>query len=426
MGDFAVRAEGLGKRYRLRRVESGYRQLGRLLRQDEAPTLWALADVSFEIEQGVSTAIIGRNGAGKSTLLRLLSRITEPTTGYADIVGRLGALLEVGTGFHAELTGRENIFFNGAILGMHKKEIARKFDEIVEFSGVEEHMDKPVKWYSSGMYVRLGFAVAAHLEPEILVVDEVLAVGDAEFQKKCLGRMNDVAHEGRTVLFVSHNMQAVKRLCERAILLDHGRIVMEGDVASVSQHYLSSIEAADDGRKRWADPATRPGNELGRVIEVRVTDDEGEPRGSFFSSRPIDVTVEFDVAVADPAFTVGIDLLTGDGVLAFTSYQRDVDEVSVPPLKPGRNAFTCTIPPGLLNGGRYMLNLRVSLHNRRFIAMEEGVLQFDVVVDHGESIFLNAQARAGVILPTLEWRAVEPSSELDESELPTAGASALR
>jgi lipopolysaccharide transport system ATP-binding protein len=424
MDGLSIRAEGLGKRYRLRRIESGYRQLGRRLRKDQSEWLWALDDVSFEIEQGVSTAIIGRNGAGKSTLLKLLSRITEPTTGYADIVGRLSALLEVGTGFHPELTGRENIFFNGSILGMQRREIARKFDEIVAFSGVEEHMDKPVKWYSSGMYVRLGFAVAAHLEPEILVVDEVLAVGDAEFQKKCLGRMSDVAHEGRTVLFVSHNMQAVRRLCERAILLERGKIVMDGDVASVTQHYLSSIEATDNGRRSWPDPESRPGNELGSVLEIRITDPSGEPRGSFYSSQPIDITIEMDLAVDDPAFTIGIDLLTGDGVLAFTSYQRDVAESALPPFKRGRNAFRCTIPPGLLNGGRYMLNLRASLHNRRFIALEEGVLQFDVVVDHGDSIFLNAQARAGVILPTLEWAAVEASSELDGSELSVARASA--
>ena len=411
----AIRAEGIGKRYRLRRVESGYRQLGRFLRREEQQWLWALKDLSFEIDEGISTAIIGRNGAGKSTLLKLLARITEPTEGHADIVGRVGALLEVGTGFHPELTGRENIYFNGAILGMRKPEIDRKLEEIVAFSGVEDHLDKPVKWYSSGMYIRLGFAVAAHLEPEILIVDEVLAVGDAEFQKRCLKRMNDVAHEGRTVLFVSHNMQAIRRLCERAMLLENGRLVKEGDVASVTQHYLSSIDSADDGRRRWS-PHNRPGNEIAEIVEIRVTDDTDEPSGSFFSSRPIHVTVEFDLAVLDPAFTVGIDLLTGDGVLVFTSYHRDVTDDALPPFSLGRNAFRCTIPPGLVNGGRYMLNLRVSLHNRRFIALEEGVLQFDVVFDHGESIFLNAQARAGIILPPLEWTAVEPS--LDEDAFP--------
>jgi lipopolysaccharide transport system ATP-binding protein len=424
MGGFAVRAEHLGKRYRLGRVESGYRQLGRLLRRQGRSWMWALDDLSFEIEQGVSTAIVGRNGAGKSTLLKVLSRITEPTTGHADVAGRLAALLEVGTGFHPELTGRENIYFNGAILGMRRNEIARKFDEIVAFSGVEAHIDTPVKWYSSGMYVRLGFAVAAHLEPEILVVDEVLAVGDAEFQKRCLARMNDVAHEGRTVIFVSHNMQAIRRLCDRAILLEHGKLVKDGDVASVTQHYLSSIDSADDGLRRWSDPQSRPGDEHCRIVEVRVTDENDVPSGSFFSGRPIDVTVEFELASLDPSFTIGIDLLTGDGVLLFTSYQRDMEEDAVPPFAAGPNAFRCRIPAGLLNGGRYMLNLRASFHNRRFIAFEESVLQFDVVVDHGESIFLNAQARAGVILPALEWTAVPPASDASSRELQDARASA--
>jgi lipopolysaccharide transport system ATP-binding protein len=423
MSDIAIRAEGLGKRYRLGRVESGYRQLGRALRREQREWLWALDHVSFEIREGESTAIIGRNGAGKSTLLKLLSRITEPTVGYADIVGRVGALLEVGTGFHPELTGRENIFFNGAILGMRRNEIARRFDEIVAFSGVERHIDTPVKWYSSGMYVRLGFAVAAHLEPEVLVVDEVLAVGDAEFQKKCLGRMNDVAHEGRTVLFVSHNMQAVRRLCERALLLEDGKLVKEGDVASVAEYYLASIEAPEGGRRSWAASEKRPGNEVCRILEVRVTGDDDEPAGTFFSSQPIHVTVEFDLATVNPAFTVGIDLLTVDGVIAFTSYQRDMPDDALPPFVLGRNAFRCTIPGGLLNANRYVLTLRVSLHNRRFIALEESVLQFDVIVDHGESIFLNAQGRSGVILPTLVWTAVEPVSEA-ESERSAASASA--
>jgi lipopolysaccharide transport system ATP-binding protein len=414
MADFAVRAEHLGKRYRVGRVESGYRQLGRLLRRDPPGSIWALDDLSFEIPQGASTAIVGRNGAGKSTLLKVLSRITEPTSGYADVAGRLAALLEVGTGFHPELTGRENIYFNGAILGMQRYEIARKFDEIVAFSGIEQHIDTPVKWYSSGMYVRLGFAVAAHLEPEILVVDEVLAVGDAEFQKRCLARMNDVAHEGRTVLFVSHNMQAIRRLCERAILLEQGKLAKEGDVASVTQYYLSSIDSADDGVRRWADPTSRPGDAACRIAEIRVTDDKDVPSGSFFSSRPIDVTVEFELAEVDPSFTVGIDLLTGDGVVLFTSYQRDMDDDALPRFSLGRNAFRCRIPGGLLNGGRYMLNLRASYHNRRFIAFEENVLQFDVVVDHGDSIFLNAQGRAGVILPALEWAVVPPSAEAED------------
>ncbi len=426
MSDVSVRAVGLGKRYRLGRVESGYRQLARLVRGEKRESLWALDDISFEVEEGVATAIIGRNGAGKSTLLKVLSRITEPTTGYVDVRGRVGSLLEVGTGFHSELTGRENIYFNGAILGMRRHEIAKKFDDIVAFSGVEKHIDTPVKWYSSGMYVRLGFAVAAHLEPDVLIVDEVLAVGDAEFQKRCLGRMGEVAHEGRTVLFVSHNMHAVRRLCERAIMLERGKLTMEGDVASVAQHYLASVDSAGEGRRQWPDPETRPGNELGRIVEVRVTDDSGEPAGSFFNSHPIHVTIEFDLFDLNPAFMTGIDLVTSDGVLVFTSYHRDVADDAVPRFVKGRNAFRCSIPPGLLNSGRYVVNLRVSLHNIRWIAFEESVLHFDVVADHGESSFIHAQPRSGVILPVLDWRAVEPASEGAEIALPRAGVSALR
>jgi lipopolysaccharide transport system ATP-binding protein len=305
---------------------------------------------------------------------------------------------------------------------MPRGEVARKFDEIVAFSGIEKHIDTPVKWYSSGMYVRLGFAVAAHLEPEILVVDEVLAVGDAEFQKRCLGRMGEVSHDGRTVLFVSHNMQAVRRLCERAMLLDHGRLVMEGDVESVAQHYLASVDAVDDGRRTWPDPERRPGDDLCRIVEVRVTDDSGEPAGSFFSSRPIHVVVEFDLTAVHPSFMVGIDVLTSDGIFVFTSYHRDVADDAVPEFSVGRNAVRCTIPPALLNSGRYSINLRVSLHNVRFVAMEESLLQFDVVADHGESSLLQAQARTGVILPVLDWTAVEPEAEAVE-EPPAVRAS---
>src|ERR1700736_125365 len=270
MSDAIITVEGLGKKYRLgQRSNERYTALRDVLtdkakslfrrngnprsdiRNPQSNEIWALRDVSFEVKQGEVIGIIGRNGAGKSTLLKILSRITEPTTGRVRLKGRVASLLEVGTGFHPELTGRENIFLNGAVLGMTRAEIQRKFDEIIDFAEVEKFLDTPVKRYSSGMYVRLAFAVAAHLEPEILVVDEVLAVGDAEFQKKCLGRMNDVAHEGRTVLFVSHNMQAVRRLCERALLLEDGKLVKEGDVASVAEHYLASIEAPEGGRRSW-------------------------------------------------------------------------------------------------------------------------------------------------------------------------------
>jgi lipopolysaccharide transport system ATP-binding protein len=420
MRELAISAHGLGKRYRVGQVATGFtrarRRLGRRPADDH---MWALRDVSFEVAEGEAVAVIGRNGAGKSTLLKLLARITEPTAGYADVWGRVGALLEVGTGFHAELTGRENVFLNGAILGMNRAEVKGKFDQIIEFSGVEKHVDTPVKWYSSGMYVRLAFAVAAHLEPEILIVDEVLAVGDAEFQKRCLGRMGEVAQEGRTVLFVSHNMQAIRRLCEQGILLEQGRVVAEGNAESVVRRYLASIDSADTGRRRWEDPAERPGDEACRVVEVRVTDDEGKPSGSFFSRRPIHVVLELELGTVDPSFIAGFDLATTDGVVVFRSYTTDAAEEAAPRLVPGRNAIECTIPAGLLNSGRYALHLRISLHWTRWIVHLDDVLWFDVIADHGESLFLNDQARPGVVAPILDWRSVEPEVDADEAPLRT-------
>jgi lipopolysaccharide transport system ATP-binding protein len=416
MTQLAVSAHGLGKRYRVGQVLTGLtRARRRLSGRPVHDHIWALHDVTFDVPEGDAIAVIGRNGAGKSTLLKLLARITEPTAGYVDVCGRVGALLEVGTGFHAELTGRENVFLNGAILGMSRAEVKRKFDQIVEFSGVEKHIDTPVKWYSSGMYVRLAFAVAAHLEPEILIVDEVLAVGDAEFQKRCLGRMGEASQEGRTVLFVSHNLQAVRRLCRRAILLEQGRLTAEGDAESVVRRYLASIESSDAGRRRWEDPAERPGDDICRVVEVRITDDDGRPSGSFFTRRPIHVALELDLARVHPAFIAGFDLATTDGVVVFRSYTTDVAEDAAPRLVTGRNAIRCTIPAGLLNSGRYALHLRISLHWSRWIVHLDDVLSFDVIADHGESLFLNDQARPGVVAPILDWAVTEPADAADDS-----------
>ena len=272
--------------------------------------LWALKDVSFEVKRGEVVGIIGRNGAGKSTLLKILSRITEPTTGTVDLYGRVGSLLEVGTGFHPELTGRENIFLNGAILGMRKAEIEKRFDEIVAFAEVEKFIDTPVKRYSSGMYVRLAFAVAAHLEPEILVVDEVLAVGDAAFQKKCLGKMGDVAREGRTVLFVSHNMAAISNLCPSSMLLNQGRMVCLNKTGDVIEQYQLTIKAVNSPedvkrlRPSWARPM---------ITSVRILSDDGEPRDSFPLGSDIIVEMSFDAqseALSNPVMGVVINHLT--------------------------------------------------------------------------------------------------------------------
>src|SRR4051812_1002995 len=278
-----VTVENLGKQYRLGTQSAAYSTIresltNRILGRNgggENATIWALRDVSFEITPGEVLGIIGRNGAGKSTLLKILSRVTEPTKGRVELHGRVGSLLEIGTGFHPELTGRENIFLNGAILGMMQKEILRKFDDIVGFSEVEKFLDTPVKRYSSGMYVRLAFAVAAYLEPEILLVDEVLAVGDASFQRKCLDRMKDVGQRGRTVLFVSHNMPAITRLCDRTILLDGGTVLEDGPSHKVVGSYLRS-GLGTTAEREWSTAAAAPGNDIARLRSVRVRTESGE------------------------------------------------------------------------------------------------------------------------------------------------------
>jgi lipopolysaccharide transport system ATP-binding protein len=427
MSDLAISARGLGKRYRVGQVETAGARLRRRVARREAPdSMWAFRDLTFDIEQGDSVAIVGRNGAGKSTLLKVLSRITEPTAGYADMSGRVGALLEVGTGFHAQLTGRENVFLNGALLGMSRAEVTRKFDEIVEFSGVSRHIDTPVKWYSSGMYVRLAFAVAAHLEPEILIVDEVLAVGDAEFQKRCLGRMSEAAYEGRTVLFVSHNLQAVRTLCKRAILLEGGRMADDGETDGVVRRYLALVEPLESGIRRWDDPASRPGNETCRLAEVRVSDANGETRATFFSSQEIFVSFEFDLGQVEPALVVAFDLVSSDGATVFRSYSSDAGEDIQPGERAGRAAVRCTIPSGLLNAGRYLLNVRVFARGIDGVVNAPSSLHFDVTADHGESYFLTPlHGRPGLIAPVLPWEVVEPESEA-ESMPPEGTASAAR
>ncbi len=332
---------------------------------------------------GEAFGVIGRNGAGKSTLLKVLSRITEPTAGYADVRGRVGALLEVGTGFHPELTGRENVYLNASLLGMTTREVDRRFDEIVGFAGVERHIDTPVKWYSSGMYIRLAFAVAAHLDPEILVVDEVLAVGDIEFQKRCLDRMAEVVKDGRTILFVSHNMNIVRRLCSRGMLLDAGSLMCVDGINEVITRYLTSIEPDEGGRRSW-DATRRPGDGAFSLSEIRLTAEDSEPRTTFFTSKPIYVTLEFDIEELNPALNIAIEVASGDGTVAFFTSFRDMPEGAVPTLERGQNALRCEIPAELLNAGRYAINVRVGHHGVRWIAFEDAVLHFDTIADHGE------------------------------------------
>jgi lipopolysaccharide transport system ATP-binding protein len=314
---------------------------------------WALRDINLEINRGEIVGIIGRNGAGKSTLLKILSRITDPTRGCVRIRGRVASLLEVGTGFHPELTGRENIFLNGAILGMERAEIKRKFDEIVAFSGVERFINTPVKRYSSGMYVRLAFAVAAHLEPEILVIDEVLAVGDAEFQKKCLDKMDDVGHSGRTVLFVSHNMQAITRLCSRCVLLEDGKVRLDGDAHRVAGAYLNS--GVGTTAVREFDRATKaPGDDVVRLNAVRVRTATGALADSFDIRHKIGIEIEYEVFEEGYIFHPHFGVINEDGATLFVAQDLDPNWRGRK-RSPGRYFSTGWIPGNLLAEGAFSL-----------------------------------------------------------------------
>ena len=359
MDQIAIRADHLGKKYALgrRRRNVSFREavMGRLRRPfghravaGTAPeTLWALRDASFEIRHGEAVGIIGRNGAGKSTLLKLLARITEPTEGRARIYGRIGSLLEVGTGFHNELTGRENIYLNGAILGMKKADIDRRFDEIVAFSEVEDFLDTPVKHYSSGMYMRLAFAVAAHLEPEILVIDEVLAVGDSAFQRKCLGKMDDVARQGRTILFVSHDMRAIRSLCQRALYLEGGVLDRDGPAADVVAAYNRSFEATDTNL-----PVTTDDLVLHRFEILQ----DGEPALHIDGGRPFDIRIEFEMTRDITLFRIGAYIRTASGDTVSRALTSDWDP-SLENLPRGRYRATLEIPGSLLAQGTFRVYL---------------------------------------------------------------------
>jgi len=374
-------------------------------------TIWALRDVGFEVATGEAVGIIGRNGAGKSTLLKILSRITEPTTGRIDLYGRVGSLLEVGTGFHPELTGRENIFLNGAILGMQRVEIERKFDEIVSFAEIERFLDTPVKRYSSGMYMRLAFAVAAHLEPEILLVDEVLAVGDAQFQKKCLGKMGEVAREGRTVLFVSHNMMAVQNLCRRAIWLDGGQIVGSGESGQVVADYLQHSFSAL-AEQVWEDIATAPGNDKVRLCSARVRPAKG------VASDPLTIctafVIEFEYWNLQPGarLDISVHIYNEQGIIAFNpgTLHEPVWHGREFPVGLFRSA--CHVPGNLLNDGMYRVELLVVRDEGVIVHREEEALVFelrDVAEMRGNWL----GKWPGVFRPDLSW-----TTELEQTELP--------
>jgi lipopolysaccharide transport system ATP-binding protein len=427
MGNVVIRVDKLGKKYRIGRqkhyrtlreslttaITSPVRRLHSALlsRQDrthrnggEPDTIWALEDVSFEVKRGEAVGVIGRNGAGKSTLLKLLSRVTEPTKGEINILGRVGSLLEVGTGFHPELTGRENTYLNGALLGMSRREIARKFDEIVAFANIERFLDTPVKYYSSGMYMRLAFAVAAHLEPEILIVDEVLAVGDAEFQRKCLGKMGEVTHSGRTVLFVSHNMGTINRLCARAVWLDAGKLRGIGETQAIVTSYLTT-DVELSGERHWPDDKTRPGNQSLRLICVRLIGPSGDSRNAFDMREPIDVEIEHEVRMPIRNMRMSIRALTEDGVTVFTTTDQNHPWHEGETRQPGRYVSRCRIPGNLLNAGYYLISAGCDIPFTEIIFFEEKALGFHVEQTGGVNSRY-PERWPGVICPDLTWSLV--------------------
>ena len=426
MPDFAIRVDDLGKQYRIGTAGTRYPTLrdaltgavggavqrvrrlaashGSSEEKISPGKIWALRHVSFEVKPGQVLGIVGRNGAGKSTLLRILSRVTEPTEGIGEVHGRVGSLLEVGTGFHPELTGRENIYLNGAILGMKRAEIERKFDEIVEFSEVSQFIDTPVKRYSSGMYLRLAFAVAAHLEPEILVVDEVLAVGDAEFQRKCLGKMSDVAQAGRTVLFVSHNMSAILRLTQETIVIEKGRLVLRAPTAQAVDYYLSR-GFSEDGLRTWeADEVSAEAAPF-RPLALRVRDSRGKVASTVRSVEPITLEVEYQLDAPVTGLRIGLYLMSTRGEPIFTTFDTDdpaqFERFSARPA--GHYCSRCQVPADLLNEGRFVVGVNASSYRIKRYFQDEQALTFNVDAA-GAPGMQWPEPRLGPIRPRLDWK----------------------
>src|SRR5512147_7435 len=420
----AISVKNLGKQYRIGAAETKFRYnmlrdvlvdtfyapvrlakavIGKSDHRMNQNFVWALKDVSFDLEEGKVLGIVGRNGAGKSTLLKVLSRVTDPTTGIVTVRGRVGSLLEVGTGFHPELTGRENIYLNGAILGMKRAEIVAKFDEIIAFSEVEQFIDTPVKRYSSGMYLRLAFAVAAHLEPEILVVDEVLAVGDAEFQRKCLGKMNDVAQQGRTVLFVSHNMSAILRLTQEAIVLKKGQLIKRAPTAEAVDFYLSSGQA-ESGQHVWEADDVPAASAPFRPISLRLKDRGGKIIDTVRSTEPVTVEWEYQLDAPLTGLRVGMYLSTMRGEYIFTAFDTDDAKQfeQFGARQAGRYISCCQIPADFFNEGRYSLGVNASSFGVRRYFMDESALSFNVDVSGGPGTQW-PELRQGPVRPRLNW-----------------------
>lgn len=403
-----LRVEQLGKRYSIgkatgpggslrEQIEEVLRTPRRLLsrsssRKEPDPTIWALREVSFEVQPGEILGIIGKNGAGKSTLLKILSRITAPTTGTADIYGRVGSLLEVGTGFHADLTGRENLYLNGSILGMQRREIDRKFEEIVEFAEIGPFIDTPVKRYSSGMYLRLAFAVAAHLEPEILIVDEVLAVGDFGFQKKCLGKMSEVAREGRTILFVSHNLVALRSLCYRGLLLDQGEVVTMGTIDAAVQAYLQQHSTT---RHEWVAPEEKGDTSAVRLLAVRLRSTPPVDPQRLTVEDPFSIEVDYRSNLPDALLQVSLVLDNLEGICVFNARSQPKRFPS------GLIRQCCQIPANLLNDGSYTLRVVLIQDTNVGLIDRPNLLQFEVHDVERQGTWYGKWS--GVVRPQLEW-----------------------
>ena len=426
MPGVSIVVENLSKRYRIGQIQKLHRSrsdiigdfvtrpiqnLGRLRRlsnftangNNSQDVIWALKDVSFEVETGEVLGIVGRNGAGKTTLLRILSRITEPTEGHAQIRGRVGHLLEIGTGFHPELTGRENVYLNGAVLGMTRKEIRGKFDEIISFAEVERFVDTPMKRFSTGMAARLAFSVAAHLEPEILLVDEVLSVGDASFQQKCLGKMDVAAKEGRTVLFVSHNMATLTRLCTRAIWIEGGRIKLTGSPGEVVGEYLSSGEGLEAA---WIHPPDHCSDRDLRLTSARVLNFDDQATAVVPFNEQLKLEIAYEVIEALPYGSVSGRLTDSHGNVVLTSFDTDTNEWAGRVRLPGRYLSVCNVPADLLRPGRYHLTVgsRIQLVQRdarvrNIVSNHENVLAFGI----SEVGYPMDMDRPGIVTPPLEW-----------------------
>jgi lipopolysaccharide transport system ATP-binding protein len=422
MGRYIVKVEGLSKRYQIG-SKQGYKTYGslrdslieaaiapirRLRRSSKGENLgkpneiWALENVSFEVPRGATVGIIGRNGAGKSTLLKILSRITKPTKGLAILRGRVGSLLEVGTGFHPELSGRENIYLNGAILGMTRAEIDKKFDEIVEFAEIEKFLDTPVKFYSSGMYMRLAFSVAAHLESEILLVDEVLAVGDAQFQRKSLGKMKDVASYGRTVFFVSHNMGAIATLCDTSMLLDQGNLITQGEVSQVIDQYINTTGQS----LGEADLSHRLQRSKLMIESVILRDEKKQITSQIPLKDGLRIEIHYRVYQTIRNAQLSFELWTGRGVCVLSS--SDWDEKGPPEqeIHSGFYAYSCYVPPVYLRPGRYWLELSSSIPNIEILDQVPNSISFDIL-DTGSLDARLGHGRNGVISPILSWEKLD-------------------